>query len=62
VATLFTARARRRALILWRDRAIAAWESLGRLHMAAWAAELDGHGDARVTLRWQTLMARVRFY
>lgn len=59
---LLTTRARRRALETWMAKAAAAREALGRRYLAAWAAELDGRGDPRVTLRWQVLMARVRFY
>lgn len=59
---LLTVRARKRALTTWMEKAAAAWEALGRRYLAAWAAELDGQGDPRATLRWQVLMARVRFY
>lgn len=59
---LFSIFARRRAIESWRQRAREAWDNMGRCFMAAWAAELDGHGDPRVTLRWQVYMARVRFY
>lgn len=59
---LLTNRARRRALEIWADKAHAAWKALGQRYLAAWAAELDGNGDPRITLRWQLLMARVRFY
>lgn len=59
---LLTNRARQRAIEGWMAKAAATWEALGRLYMAAWAAELDGRGDPRITLRWQLLMARVRFY
>lgn len=53
---------RRRAIAIWRERALKAWEQLGRKFLAAWAAELDGRGEPRATLRWQVLMARVHFY
>lgn len=59
---LLTNRARQRAIKGWMAKAAATWEALGQRYLAAWAAELDGNGDPRVTLRWQLLMARVRFY
>lgn len=59
---LFTTRARRRQLLIWQERAMAAWEQIGRQYVAAWGAELNGSGEPRVTLRWQILLARTRFY
>lgn len=62
MATLLTTRARRRAIELWKERAEAAWDALSRRYLDAWAAELDGRGSPRATLRWQLLAARARFY
>jgi hypothetical protein len=60
--TLFTARAKRRVLELWKERAEAAWQKLSQRFLNAWAAELDGHGTPHDTLRWQLFAARARFY
>lgn len=58
---LFTRIARKRWLLAQLTRARAAWQALGRLWQAAFAAELDGHGEPTRTLRWQLAMARCRF-
>lgn len=58
---LFTRVARRRWLLAQISRARAAWQALVRLWQAAFAAELDGHGEPMRTLRLQLALARCRF-
>jgi hypothetical protein len=58
---LFTRIARRRWLHAQIERARIAWRGLARLWQAAFAAELDGHGEPMRTLRVQLAMARCRF-
>lgn len=58
---LFTRIARKRWLLAQIARARTAWQALGRLWLAAFGAELDGHGEPTRTLRWQLAMARCRF-
>ena len=59
---LLTIRARRRALAAWLDRARVAWRQIGRLYLAAFAAELDGHGEPGTTYRLRLAFARCHRY
>lgn len=59
---LFTTHARRRQLEAWRQRALAAWQQIGRRSLDACAAELAGRGTPQLRQRWQELAERVRRY